>query len=265
MATGATSTTTSTPSGAIARMAAADVVGAVVHDVVGAGGPGQGRLLGGADGGDDGGARPPGQLDGGVADRARPARHQDGAAGEGARAQAGGALVGHRQGPVGGEGGDAQAGADVERRARGQGDGVVLGDGDQLLGGAVRPVPGRLPQPHPLADPARRRRPAPTATMVPAPSWLGTVSGDRVGSPGRLPLRTFQSVGLTPDTATRTTTSPGPGSGSARSTSRSTSGPPVSLYTTALIGPTSTGDGSGRPATGCHRSRPLAPNYRPPP
>ncbi len=78
--------------------------------------------------------------------------------------------------------------------------------------------------------------PGPTATIVPAPSWLGTVSGDRVGSPGRLPLRTFQSVGLTPDTSTRTSTSPGPGAGAARSTRRSTSGPPVSLYTTALIG-----------------------------
>ncbi len=72
--------------------------------------------------------------------------------------------------------------------------------------------------------------------MVPAPSWLGTVSGERVGSPGFEPFRTFQSVGFTPDTATRTTTSPGPASGLGRSTRRNTSGPPVSLYTTARIG-----------------------------
>ena len=38
--------------------------------------------------------------------------------------------------------------------------------------------------------------------------------------------RAFQSVGFTPDTATRTRTSPGPGSGTGRSTSSSTSGPP---------------------------------------
>jgi hypothetical protein len=71
--------------------------------------------------------------------------------------------------------------------------------------------------------------PSPTATIVPAPSWLGTTSGNGVASPGRFPWRTFQSVGFTPDNTTRTSTSPGAGSGSGRSTSLRTSGPPVSL------------------------------------
>src|SRR5207249_7699887 len=81
-----------------------------------------------------------------------------------------------------------------------------------------------------------RSTPSPTATIVPAPSMFGTTSGNASGFPGPSPRRAFQSVGLTPDTATRTRTSSGPGVGSGRSTSFSTSGPPVSVYTIALIG-----------------------------
>jgi restriction endonuclease Mrr len=73
---------------------------------------------------------------------------------------------------------------------------VTTSGGHQLLCGAVGPLPGRLPQ---------------------------------------LPLRDFQSVGFTPDTATRTSTSPLPGAGSGRSTSFNTWGAPVSVYTMALM------------------------------
>ena len=76
---------------------------------------------------------------------------------------------------------------------------------------------------------------APTATIVPAPSMFGTISGNARGRPGPSPLRAFQSVGFTPDTATRTTTSSSVGSGSGRSTSFKTSGPPVSVYTIAFM------------------------------
>src|SRR3954467_1877590 len=69
--------------------------------------------------------------------------------------------------------------------------------------------------------------------MTPAPSWLGTDSGEELAELPD-PRRDFQSVGLTPETRTRTRTSPGPGSRTGRSTRRRTSGPPVSEYTTAL-------------------------------
>ena len=65
----------------------------------------------------------------------------------------------------------------------------------------------------------------PTASTIPAPSWLGTV-----GSPAALPkapLRDFQSVGLTPDTTTRIRTSPSAGSIAARSTTWRTDASPV--------------------------------------
>src|SRR5206468_10143128 len=90
---------------------------------------------------------------------------------------------------------------------------------------------------------------APTATIVPAPSWLGTTSGKAAGRPGLSPRRDFQSVGFTPDTATRTRTSPSPSVGSGRSTSFNTSGPPVSVYTIALTG------GDGSVATGDRTTR----------
>jgi hypothetical protein len=66
--------------------------------------------------------------------------------------------------------------------------------------------------------------PWPTASTVPAPSWLGICPS----GPGCAFVRDFQSVGLTPEKATRTRTSPGPGSGSGRSISWRTSGPPGS-------------------------------------
>lgn len=67
--------------------------------------------------------------------------------------------------------------------------------------------------------------PRPTASMIPAPSWLGTV-----GPPAALPkapLRDFQSVGLTPDTITRIRTSPSAGSSSGRCTTWRTDASPA--------------------------------------
>jgi hypothetical protein len=65
--------------------------------------------------------------------------------------------------------------------------------------------------------------PAPTASTTPAPSWFGTWKSAPPAI-GVAPERDFQSVGLTPDTATRTRTCPGPGSGMAISSTRSTVG-----------------------------------------
>ena len=170
-----------------------------------------------------------------MAHRPRPARHQDGAAHEGVpgRSSCGpsSATVRARWAVMAGMPRLAPTSNDVPAgrvtawsEAMATSSWAVPSDRRQAASHSHTRSPTRLDS-----------TPGPTATIVPAPSWLGTVSGDRVGSPGRLPLRTFQSVGLTPDTATRTTTSPGPGSGSGRSTTRNTSGPPVSLWMTALM------------------------------
>jgi hypothetical protein len=50
-----------------------------------------------------------------------------------------------------------------------------------------------------------------------------------------MPLRDFQSVGFTPETATRIRNSPVPGSGIGRSTSSSTDGSPSREYVIAFI------------------------------
>ena len=64
--------------------------------------------------------------------------------------------------------------------------------------------------------------PAPTASMVPAPSLCGMISAKgRVLL--RVPARVLTSEGLTPEQARRTRTSPGPGSGRGRSPMASTS------------------------------------------
>jgi hypothetical protein len=63
------------------------------------------------------------------------------------------------------------------------------------------------------------------ASTIPAPSWLGTV-GSSAERPNA-PLRDFQSVGLTPDTATRIRTSPAAGSSSDRCTTCRTDASPV--------------------------------------
>jgi hypothetical protein len=67
--------------------------------------------------------------------------------------------------------------------------------------------------------------PSPTASITPAPSWLGTAK-PHAGAPA---VRSdFQSVGLTPDRAICTRTSPGPGSGVSTSvTSSEPESPPV--------------------------------------
>ena len=54
--------------------------------------------------------------------------------------------------------------------------------------------------------------PCPTASTTPEPSWFGTCGGS-TATPGSLPRRVFQSVGLTPERWIRTRTSPGPGLG----------------------------------------------------
>ena len=64
--------------------------------------------------------------------------------------------------------------------------------------------------------------PAPTASMTPAPSLCG-MTGPGSGALVVMPLRLFQSDGLTPDVASLTRTSPGPGSGFGNSPIVSTS------------------------------------------
>jgi hypothetical protein len=64
--------------------------------------------------------------------------------------------------------------------------------------------------------------PAPTASIVPAPSLCGTMRGKAIGRPLAI-ARDFTSEGFTPDQAMRTRTSPGPGVGVGSSSTRSTS------------------------------------------
>ena len=132
--------------------------------------------------------------------------------------------------------GDPDARAEVEGRALRQRHGLPRRQRDELLRGAVGAVPGDLPEPDPFAD-ASRLDVGPHRHDVPEPSWFGTTSGKASGCPGPPPRRTFQSVGFTPEIATRTSTSPGPGAGSGRSTSDNTLGSPVSRYTIALMLP----------------------------
>jgi hypothetical protein len=107
-----------------------------------------------------------------------------------------------------------------------QPDCLAHGEDDVFLRRPVGSLPGRLPQPHALAH-ACRIDPGADGIDGSGPSWFGTSSGNGSGPPRR-PLRAFQSVGLTPETATAIRTSPAAGSGTGRSTTRSTSGPPVS-------------------------------------
>ncbi len=65
--------------------------------------------------------------------------------------------------------------------------------------------------------------PGPTASIVPAPSWLGTRNAPSAAVER---LRVFQSVGLTPETATLTRTSPAPGAGASTSRTLSAAVPP---------------------------------------
>ena len=113
---GETSTTWSTPSGAIARIAFAASPVAVVHDVVGAGGGRERGLLGRAHRRDDPGARPARELDRGVPDGTGAAGDEHGATVERTGAEPGGPAVGDGQGAVRGHRGHAERCPDVEAR-----------------------------------------------------------------------------------------------------------------------------------------------------
>ena len=128
-----------------------DVLLGVGDDVVGAGGGRQLRLLGAADGGDDGGVRPVGELDRGVADGAGAAADQHGAAGQGARPEPLRPALGDREAAVGGDERDAQRGAEVEGGDVGQRHDLSGRHDGVLLRGAVRAAVGGLPDPHPQA------------------------------------------------------------------------------------------------------------------
>jgi hypothetical protein len=99
----------------------------------------------------------------------------------------------------------------------------------------------RLPTPRPAPTRPDRRRPL-TATTVPALSMFddpGTRAAVR-----EMPPRRASNRSGSPDYRDTTRTSCGPGTGSGRPTSFSTSGPPVSVHTTAPHG----ADGSVGPA-----------------
>ena len=88
---------------------------------------------------------------------------------------------------------------------------------------AGRPSPASVTQTRsPASMPST---PGPTASTIPAPSWLGTVGS--AGERPKAPLRDFQSVGLTPDTATRIRTSPSAGSSIGRCATRRTDASPL--------------------------------------
>ena len=72
-----------------------------------------------------------------------------------------------------------------------------------------------------LGEARERVRSAATNAGCPLPSRRLTVNLSPAALP-KAPLRDFQSVGLTPDTATRTSTSPSAGSSGGRCTSCST-------------------------------------------
>src|SRR5690606_8914601 len=78
----------------------------------------------------------------------------------------------------------------------------------------------------------------PTALITPAPS-KPTRRGSVNGGDGRMPRRSFQSIGFTPAARISTTTSPSPGSGSGPSVTVRTSGPPVCEYVTKRAMPPS--------------------------
>ena len=219
-----TSTIVSTPSRGDLAHLGRHVLGPVVDDVVG---PGRGRELGllrAAHRRDDARVGPPGQLDRRVADRAGPALDQHHPAGQRARVE----PVRHRPRRRSGSGarsGTARRGRRPARSDAFAGSSTARPRHHRVLGGGPPTAAGRPP---PRATPARRSAagstPLPTASTTPAPSWSGiwTAGRDRAVAPAL-----FQSVGFTPDAATRTRTSPGPGSGTGRSTSSRTSGSPL--------------------------------------
>ena len=185
-------------------------------------------------GGDHGGVGPAGELDGRVADRARSTGDQDDPAGQRPRSEPARPLLGDGQAPVGRDERHPQGRAQVEaRRVRAgtpPGEPARSRTPERCLPGVGRPPPRSRPAVR-AAPPRHRPRPRPPR---PAPSWFGTCGGS-TGSPGVLPWRDFQSVGLTPDRWIWTRTSPGPGSRSGRSTTCRTSGSPVWLYVAARL------------------------------
>ena len=136
----ATSTTRSTPSGAISRIAARRVAARVVDDVVGTRRRREPPLLVAAHGRDDGGPGPAGELDRGVADGTGTAGDQHDAALERSRSEPVGTVLVDGEAAVGGHGRYAERRADVVRRGVGQAH-HAFGRHHGVLGGSAdRPV-----------------------------------------------------------------------------------------------------------------------------
>ena len=206
---GATSTTWSTPPGRDLEDRLGEVVVGVAEHVVRARGARELPLLLAADRGDDGGARPGRELDRGVPDGPRTALHQHDAAARGrpATRRVGPELV-HGERAVRGHRGDAEARGDVEADAVGQAHDAVGGHDGELLGGAGGALVGGEEQPDAVADSQ------PVDALADGVDDAGAVLvrhhlPERQGRPAA--ARAFQSVGFTPETATRTRTSPAPG------------------------------------------------------
>ena len=112
---------------------------------------------------------------------------------------------------------------------------------DLLLAQRLPPVdavladPAGLAEPRhrdPVADLRRARRPAPTCSTIPTPSWPGMNGG--VGLTGQSPWAAWMSVWHRPEVSTLTRTSPGPGTGFG--TSSTLSGLVKSWTTAAFMG-----------------------------
>ena len=149
---GETSTTWSTPSGAMARIASAASPVRVVHDVVGAGRRREGRLLGRAHRRDDAGARPACELDRRVPDGTGPAGDEHRAAVEGPGAESRGPAVGDGERAMRGHGGHAEGCPDVEARGIRKLHDPIGRQHRELLRRARRSLVGREEDPHPVAD-----------------------------------------------------------------------------------------------------------------
>ena len=175
LAVAATSTTRSTPSGAISRWRRRVLV-AVVDHMMRARGRRERRLGGAGDGCDDGGAGPSRELDGSMTHRTRPAGDQHDLAGEGTGMQPAGPssdTVRARCAVMAGTPRLAPMSKLVPPGSR-----TTRSAGRFVYSCAV-PVGrcGRPDRPRPISH-RQVPTPSPTASMTPEPSWFGVTSGN---------------------------------------------------------------------------------------
>jgi hypothetical protein len=122
----------------------ARILGAVVHNRVGARRPRERRLLVGADRADNPGPGPAAELD-------REVAHRPGSAGDEHGLSVDRPVC--KEAVVGGHGGDTEVRSQVERGRIGQPHRLALGDADPLRGGAVLALVGGEVHPHALPGP----------------------------------------------------------------------------------------------------------------